>query len=228
MIISEKKTKSMNINYTNNYQFSTRLTLNNMNIEVVDKIKILGTIITDKLTWNENCDELISKINKRMLLLKKILSFGATIEEMVHLWIIYCRSALEKCAVVWSSSLSQQNKDDLERTQKVFAKLVLKKEYNDDNENAYENALLKLNLQSLEQRRKEVCLNFAKNGIKNNTLTDLFPPKISNHSMEKRYEDKYEVFKANTDRMRNSSIIYMQNLLNSDYKDEVIKGQNKQ
>ena len=141
MKISEKKTKSMIINYTNNYQFSTRLSLNNMNIEVVDKMKILGTIITDKLTWNENCNELISKINKRMLLLKKILSFGATIEEMVHLWIIYCRSALEKCAAVWSSSLSQQNKDDLERTQKVFAKLVLKKEYNDDNENAYENAL---------------------------------------------------------------------------------------
>ena len=91
----------MIINYTNNYQFSTRLSLNNINIEVLDKMKILGTIITDKLTWNENCNELISKINKRMLLLKKILSFGATIEEMVHLWIIYCRSALEKCAAVW-------------------------------------------------------------------------------------------------------------------------------
>jgi hypothetical protein len=38
MIISEKKTKSMIINFTNNYQFHTRLTLNIQNIEVVDKI----------------------------------------------------------------------------------------------------------------------------------------------------------------------------------------------
>ena len=83
-----------------------------------------------------------------MLLLKKIQSFGATIEEMVHCWIIYCRSLLEKSAVVWSSSLSQQNKDDLERTQKAFAKLVLRNKYNETDENPYENAVLKLNLQT--------------------------------------------------------------------------------
>ena len=41
--------------------------------------------------------------------------------------------------------------------------------------------------------------------------------------MEKRYEDKYQVTKANTDRMRNSSIIYMQNLLNEDAKHEKTK-----
>ena len=218
MIINEKKTKSMIINFTNNYQFTTRLILNSTNIEVVDKIKILGTVINDNLTWNDNCQELISKVNKRMLLLKKIQSFGATIEEMVHCWIIYCRSLLEKSAVVWSSSLSQQNKDDLERTQKAFAKLVLRNKYNETDENPYENAVLKLNLQTLEERRKELCLNFAKNGIKNKTLIDLFPEKNNNHPMEKRNEEKYMVTKAHTDRMRNSSIIYMQNLLNEDAK----------
>ena len=131
MLINEKKTKSMIINFTNNYQFTTRLLLNETNIEIVDKMKILGTIITDKLTWTENCKELISRVNKRMLLLKQTLSFGATREEMVHLWILYCRSVLEQSAVVWSSSLTQENKDDLERTQKSFAKLVLKDEYKD-------------------------------------------------------------------------------------------------
>ena len=111
MLINEKKTKSMIINFTNNYQFTTRLLLNETNIEIVDKIKILGTIITDKLTWTENCKELISRVNKRMLLLKQTLSFGATREEMVHLWILYCRSVLEQSAVVWSSSLTQDDKE---------------------------------------------------------------------------------------------------------------------
>ena len=59
MQISEKKTKSMIINFTRNYQFRTRLILNNTNIEVVDKVKILGTNITDKLDCDENCDEII-------------------------------------------------------------------------------------------------------------------------------------------------------------------------
>ena len=117
----------MIINFTNNYQFTTRLILNNTNIEMVDKIKILGTIITDKLDWDENCNEIINKVNKRMLLLKKILSFGATKEEMVHIWIVYCRSLLEQSAVVWSSSLTQLNKNDLERTQKIICQTYLEK-----------------------------------------------------------------------------------------------------
>ena len=121
---------------------------------------------------------------------------------MVHLWIIYCRSVLEQSAIIWSSSLSQENREDLERTQKSFAKLVLKQEY--DN---YETALLKLNLQTLEQRRKELCLNFAKDSIKNDTLSDLFPTNDNQYKKETRNKEKYRVTHANTDRLRNSSII---------------------
>ena len=151
MLISEKKTKFMIFNFTKNYQFATRLILNNTNIEMVDKIKILGTVITDNLSWNENCNEIIGKVNQRMPLLKKVLSFGASREEMVHLWIIYCRSLLEQSAVLWSSSLTQQNRDDLERTQKSFVKIILKNKFNTENENSYENCLLELNLQTLEK-----------------------------------------------------------------------------
>ena len=39
----------------------------------------------------------------------------------------------------------------------------------------YENAKIILNLDSLEERRQILCLKFAKNGIKNNNLNDLFP-----------------------------------------------------
>ena len=63
-----------------------------------------------------------------MLLLKKIHSFGASTNEMVELWISYCRSVLEQSAVVWSSSLTDQNMKDLERTKKSFTKLILKKQ----------------------------------------------------------------------------------------------------
>ena len=57
--------------------------------------------------------------------------------------------------------LTQKNKDDLERTQKSFAKMVLKDKYIN-----YENAKIILNLDSLQERRQILCLKFAKNGIK--------------------------------------------------------------
>ena len=75
---------------THNYQFTTRLDLHNRNIKIVENMKILGTIFTNKLSWQENCKMLIQKVNKIMLLLKKALQFGETTGEMVHLWIVYC------------------------------------------------------------------------------------------------------------------------------------------
>ena len=41
--------------------------------------------------------------------------------------------------------------------------------------------------------------------------------------METRYQEKYEVFYANNERMKKSSIIYMQNLLNADDKENNLR-----
>ena len=165
MVISEKKTKAMIFNFTDNYQFTTRLQLKGKNIEVVDKMKILGTIVDSTLSWDENCSMLIKKVNTRVQLLRGITSFGASVDEMVHLWILFCRSVIEQSCVVWKTSLTQENIEDLERTQKTFAKLVLREKYQN-----YEEALLKLNLDSLEVRRTNLCLKFAQTGIKNKNI----------------------------------------------------------
>ena len=212
MEISAKKTKAMIINFTDKYQFSSRMQLNNMNIDIVDEMKVLGTIITNKLSWNENTTNLVQKVNKRMLLLKKVQKFGATLEEMVHIWVVYCRSVLEQSAVVWSSSISDENSNDLERTQKVFAKLVLKNKYKD-----YETSLGLLNLETLYERRKQLYSSFANKCIKNGKLKQHFPENEKNQ-IETRQQEKYKIEHANTNRMKNSSIIYMQHLLNEEYK----------
>ena len=199
----------MIFNFTDNYQFTTRIKLKGSNIEVVDSMKILGTVVNNKLSWDENCSLIIKKINARMQLLRSLQSVGASKEEMVHLWIVFCRSVLEQSCVVWHSSLTQENKDDLERMQKMFAKLVLRQNYK-----TYENSLLKLNLDCLESRRTALCLKFAQAGIKNKKFDDLFPMTEKLHKMKTRVNDKYKVQFANTDRLKNSSIITMQKMLN--------------
>ena len=211
MVISEKKTKAMIFNFTDNYQFSTRLQLKGRNIEIVDKMKILCTIVDSKLSWDDNCSMIIKKVNARMQLIRGLICFGASTEEMVHMWILFCRSVLEQSCVVWGTSLTQKNIENLERTQKTFAKTVLKEKYKD-----YDNALTHLNLDSLESRRKQMCLKFAKQGIKNNTLNDLFQVNDKLHNMKTREDNVYKVNFANTDRLKNSSVICMQNWLNED------------
>ena len=100
---------------------------------------------------------------------------------MVHIWILFCRSILEQSCVVWGSSLTLENIEDLERTQKSFAKLVLKDKYKN-----YEDALKILNLDSLEARRKELTLKFAKSAIKNNTMNDIFTKNNQVHQYENK------------------------------------------
>ena len=209
MILNENKTKAMVVNFTNNYQFTTRLNLNSKSIDIVDQMKILGTTITNKLDWNENCKILISKVNKRMVFLRKIPSFGANQSEMVHLWKTYCRSVLEQSAVLWQGGLTQANREDLERTQKSFTKLIMKNRYQ-----TYEKSLQQLNLTTLDSRRDEICLKFALNCRKNKKTTHIFPLNDRKHSYEIRKIHKYFLQNANTERMKKSPIVYMQNLLN--------------
>ena len=99
-----------------------------------------------------------------MQLLRAVWTFGSNIDEMVHLWKLYCLSVLEQSCVVWGPSLTKENQDDLERTQKGFAKLVLGHKYNN-----YESALLRLNLVTMSERRIQLMTKFAKISIENRT-----------------------------------------------------------
>ena len=88
--------------------------LNNENIEVVNKSKLLGTVITDKLTWDENTNYLVKKAYNRMQLLHKVASFTSSKEEKKIIYNSYIRSILEQSCVVWHSSLTIDNSNDLE------------------------------------------------------------------------------------------------------------------
>ena len=53
MLLNEAKTKTMIFNYTNNHKFSTRLSVNEKNIQVVENTKLLGTIISENIDREE-------------------------------------------------------------------------------------------------------------------------------------------------------------------------------
>ena len=61
MLINEKKTKTMIFNYTDNYQFTTRLSINDEQIDVIDSTRLLGTIITSDLCWDLNTANIVKK-----------------------------------------------------------------------------------------------------------------------------------------------------------------------
>ena len=120
---------------------------------------------------------------------------------------------MEQSAVVWHSSLTQNCKRKLERVQKSALRVIMGPRYTN-----YSDALMKLNLQTLDERRKLLCIKFAKKCLLVDKFKKMFPLNVKSHKMEKRNHERYRVNKSLTERHRVSAIPYMQRLLNQSYK----------
>ena len=144
-----------------------------------------------------------------MQLVRKGASFDIPVEDITNIYVLFVRSILEQSATVWHSSLTQENRDDLERVQKSAVKVILQEKYS-----TYQNGLAQLDMECLDSRREKLCLNFAKKCVKTDKVKHMFPINEKYHEMKTRHEEKYMVQFANTGRFKKSSIIYMQNLLN--------------
>ena len=121
---------------------------------------------------------------------------------MVQIYCLYIRSVLEYNSCVWYSTITQQEKDDLERVQKCSLRLILKEEYIE-----YNQALDYLELTELSTRREKMALNFAKKCVKSDRFLDLFPLNQSDTR-------KSEMYKVQFARLQNSTLPAMQRLLN--------------
>ena len=119
---------------------------------------------------------------------------------------------MEQNVAVWSSTITQEEIEDIECVQKVALTIILKEGYS-----TYDGALSYLGLETLHTRRRGLCLRFAKRCIKNEKTASMFPPNPGYNSRV-RDSEKYQVKFANNNRLRDSSIPYLQRLLNEDSK----------
>ena len=151
----------------------------------------------------------MTKANARIALVRKAASYGASEEDLKTIYFLFVRSLLEQSATLWHSSLTEENSNDLERVQKSAVKVILGDKYED-----YQISLKKLDLESLKDRGETLCLNFAIKCTKNPKTKHMFPISKKTHQMEMRNSEKYKVQHANTEKLKKSAVIYMQNILN--------------
>ena len=104
---------------------------------------------------------------------------------------------------------SQKNRVDLERVQKGAVRCILGDSYK-----GYEDALKRLGLVTLEERREQMCLKFAKQCLKLDKMKQFFPRKNNSHAMEVRCSEFYQVIRSQTERFRKSAIPSMIKMLN--------------
>ena len=109
--------------------------------------------------------------------------------------------------------MTQKNVADLERVQKAAVRLINGKPYD-----SYSETLKHLGIMRLSERRKIICLKFAKSCLRLENFRKLFP--VHKHKMETRNGEKYQIFRSNGKRYTNSSIPKMLQLLNRECKEQ--------
>ena len=197
----------MVINFTNNFNFNTRIKLEELPLEEVIECRLLGLTLTNKLSWSQNTESIVKKANTRMIMLQKLYDFDLPTDEMLNIYTLYIRSLVEYCCVVWHSSITEEDCASIERVQKTALRIILKEDYND-----YSSALQLTGLERLKDRRTQLSLSFAKKCLKNKASKNLFPENVK--LVNTRQHEKYFVTPARTERLAKSAIPYLQRLLN--------------
>ena len=139
-----------------NTEFATRLSLNSNTLDRVEEVKLVGVWITTYLDWDKNTRELCKKAYARMTMLTKLKYVGTPVDDLLDVYILYIRSILEYCSVVWHSTLTVQQAADIENVQKLCLKIILGADYSN-----YGESLKMLAIDKLSVRRDARCLKFG-------------------------------------------------------------------
>ena len=75
-------------------------------------------------------------------------------------------------------------------------------------------------METLDERRRQLCLKFAKNCLKIEKVKGMFKKKTNLHDMRLRKQKFYQETKIRTKRYQKSAIPYLTELLNKDYEEK--------
>ena len=89
----------------------------------------------------------------------------------------------------------------MERVQKTAMRVMLGRRYT-----TYKNGLQMIKIEHLNERRKKICLKFAKNCLVNEKVKDIFPLNKPRHRMKTRTKKKFKVKNIRTEHYKRSDI----------------------
>ena len=158
----------------------------------------------DKISETQN---LVKKAYQRMIILRNLYQFNVPEDDMIKIYVLFIRSVVEQSCVVWASSITVEEQNALERTQKCALRLIYKDRYE-----CYSNGLLLSQLPTLSQRRSQLSYHFAVKCTQNEKTKDMFP--LKQKTANTRNTEKYIVPFAHTSRLANSAINSMARQLN--------------
>ncbi|KAI8509624.1 hypothetical protein Bbelb_120520 [Branchiostoma belcheri] len=210
MMLHPGKCKVMYVYFSKALHIPRPLTINNVVLQEVSSMKILGIHLQANLKWNIHVDTIYHKASQRLYLLCKLKHFHLPIEDLVSVYISYIRPVMEYGAPVWHSGLSNSLSNKIEKVQRRAVRIILGASFT-----SYSTACAQLGLPTLYARRHELTAKFAKSLEQSDQYRHLLPPLRGEVSGRKtRSSHKLDSIHCKSERYNSSAIPHMVRLLN--------------
>ena len=179
------------------------LLLNGQAIDRVSSYKLLGLHVTDTLRWNDHVSSICTKAAQRLHFLKQLKHAGMSAADLLYFYQTVIRPVAEYACVVWHSSLTKGQTNELESIQRRAMKIIFS--YKSDNMVDALNTL-----PSLCERRDQLTKQFFTNLLTPSSyLHHIIPEKRSDDITSRlRNAKQYYTSLARSERYKNSPITY--------------------
>lgn len=214
LVINEAKSKVMIFNTSKKYDFPPEFSFSNGDhLEVVPSTVLLGIRITTNLRWEENTICLYKKAMSRMWLLRRLKALNIEPKIILDFYMKEIRTLVEYCVVIWNSGLTKSQIGTLEKIQKVALKIILGDQYK-----SYHNARMQFMLQTLSERRHDLCVKFALKLFKSKYSNKFFT--LVSSSVTTRHQKLVVESHCNTKKCYTAPHNYLARLINEN-KDKI-------
>ena len=95
MKVNPKKTKLMLFNPAKSIDFLPSFPFNNEHVELVEETKLLGLTIRSDMSWSTNTENIVTRCNKKLWMLRRLKVVGASTENLLDVYTKQVRSILE-------------------------------------------------------------------------------------------------------------------------------------
>ena len=183
MVLNPIKTKIMIFNPLKKYDVLPLIeTEPGIQIEVVEKHKILGQIVRSDMRTISNTENICKKAYKKMWIVRRLKSLGCSNAELIEVVKQQIITVCEVGAAWWGPMISSAESNMLERTLKTSLHIIFQEQYR-----SFKHALNLANLSSLRNRRIALLTKFSKKAYQSDKFKSWFfePEKTHNDTHEK-------------------------------------------
>ena len=205
------KCKAMKVTFLRSASHPLHLQIDDVALEDVSSLKLLGVIIQNDLKWDEQVKRLISNAARRLFILSKLKKNGVLCEDLVDIYKTYIRPLVEFAAPVWASGITNAQSLGLERVQRRALRIIAW-----PNLLPYNELLPLMNVTSLSDRRQELVSKFAHSLLQSERHRQLLPEtRMRTSGRSLRNSSHLDIPRTRTARYKQSPLPYFVKLLNS-------------